>query len=100
MINGKLFIPHPQGVRILHDASARQFISTRSFDYNEILGLNKPMVRVKALTGYPKRNCRIGKIHVYVDDQEFWVTDSKVGLDLLELHREQVYAQKLVNHKF
>jgi len=50
VINNKLFIAHPHGVRILHDASARQFIPTHSFDYAAILGLDKPMRRVKAHT--------------------------------------------------
>jgi hypothetical protein len=95
--NDKLFISTPKGVHILHDASARQFIPTRSFDYNAILGLDKPKNRVKALTAHTTpKNCRIGKIHVYVNGEEFWVTDSKVGLALLELHREQAYAQSIV----
>jgi len=96
--NDKLFISTPKGVHILHGPDARQFIPTRSFDYNAILGLDKPKNRVKALTAPTSpKNCRIGKIHVYVDGSEFWVSNQKIGLALLELHREQAYAQSIVD---
>lgn len=96
-LNNKQFVDHPDGVKIIHDKSASQFLPTAHFDYNAILGLDKPMNRVKALTAPTSpKNCRIGKIHVYVNGEEFWVTNHKVGLAIIELHREQAYAQKIV----
>jgi len=59
--NDKLFISTPKGVHILHGPDARQFIPTRSFDYNAILGLDKPKNRVKALTYVwsSSQNCHV-----------------------------------------
>lgn len=64
-INNKTFEPFLNGVRIVHgEEGVRRFMSSSSFDYNEILGLNKPMGRVKALTGSwsSTQNCHIVRV--------------------------------------
>jgi len=59
--NNKLFIESPKGVHIIYDKTARQFIPTHSFDYKAILGLDKPMGRVKARTYVwsSSQNCHV-----------------------------------------